>query len=75
MIAPVAAPTRPIIACGMARSGTSLLGQFIKTSPDVVIFPEMNPANTPAIFELLSQVRRTLGFQSWRPFTESDVEV
>ena len=40
----------------------------------MVIFPEMNPANTPAIFELLSQVRRTLGFQSWRPFTESDVE-
>ncbi len=58
----------------MARSGTSLLGQFIKTSPEVVIFPEMNPANTPAIFELLSQVRRTLGFQSWRPFSESDVE-
>ena len=58
----------------MARSGTSLIGQFIKTSPDVVIFPEMNPANTPAIFELLSQVRRTLGFQSWRPFTERDVE-
>ncbi len=58
----------------MARSGTSLLGEFIKTSPGVVIFPEMDPASTPAIFELLSQVSRTLGSQSWRPFTESDVE-
>ncbi len=73
-MAPVASPTRPIIVCGMARSGTSLLGEFIKTSPDVVIFPELDPASTPAIFELLRQVGRTLGFPSWRPFTECDVE-
>jgi hypothetical protein len=33
----------------MARSGTSLLDELIKTSPDVVIFPEMDPASTPAV--------------------------
>lgn len=67
-------PTRPIIVCGMARSGTSLVGQLIKASGNAVIFPEMSPHSTTAIFDLLPQVRATIRAQRWRPFSDADIE-
>lgn len=73
-MAPIPPITRPIIVCGMARSGTSLLGQLLKTSPHVVVFPELSVASTTAQFDLLVQVRNTITAQPWRPFTAADIE-
>ena len=73
-MAPVPPITRPIIICGMARSGTSLIGQLLKTSPDIVVFPELSPASTGAQFDLLSQIRSTIRAQPWRPFTDEDIQ-
>lgn len=58
----------------MARSGTSLVGQLIKSSGQAVIFPEMSLQSTPALPKLLDEVRATLAAQKWRPFTEHDIE-
>lgn len=73
-MAPIPPITRPILVCGMARSGTSLIGQLLKTSPDIVVFPELSPASTDAQFDLLSQVRSTIRAQPWRPFADEDIE-
>lgn len=71
---PIPPISRPVVVCGMARSGTSLVGQLLKTSPDIVVFPELSPASTPAVFDLLTQVRHTIHAQSWRPFSAEDIE-
>ena len=73
-MAPIPPITRPIIVCGMARSGTSLIGQLLKTSQEVVVFPELSVASTTAQFDLLVQVRDTIKAQPWRPFTDDDIE-
>jgi hypothetical protein len=70
----VAPPSKPVIVCGMARSGTTLLGAMVRTCGDIVLFPELSPHSTPALFDLLAQVRATLASQKWRPFTETDLD-
>jgi hypothetical protein len=67
-------PSRPIIVCGYARSGTSLLGQVLRTSKDVVMFPEMSVHSTTAQFDLLAEVRATIRAQKWRGFTNAHIE-
>jgi hypothetical protein len=67
-------PTRPIIVSGMARSGTTVLGSMVRKCGDVVLFPELSPHSTPALFDLLREVRATLASQRWRPFTEADID-
>ena len=67
-------PTRPIIVCGMPRTGTSLLGQFVKKSGDLVLFPELSPEEVPALFDLLHQTRTALEAATWRGFAEDAVD-
>jgi hypothetical protein len=67
-------PTRPIIVSGMARSGTTVVGAMVRKCGDVLLFPELSPHSTPALFDLLAEVRATLESQRWRPFTERDID-
>jgi hypothetical protein len=73
---PIQEPSRPIIVCGMPRTGTTLIGQLVKTAgwENVVMFPEFAPDQVPAMFDLLEQTRGVLRSQAWRPFTDDDIE-
>jgi hypothetical protein len=73
---PIQEPSRPIIVCGMPRTGTTLIGQLVKTAgwDNVVMFPEFAPDQVPAMFDLLEQTRAVLRSQAWRPFTDEDIE-
>jgi hypothetical protein len=64
----VIAPTRPVVVCGMPRSGTSLAGQIVKKADGVVIFPEFSPAAVPAMFDTLAQTRDMLSSAPWHGF-------
>ena len=73
---PIQEPSRPIVVCGMPRTGTTLIGQLIKTAgwENVVMFPEFAPDEVPAMFDVLEQTRAVLRSQAWRPFTDEDIE-
>ena len=58
----------------MARSGTSLTGELINSSPDMVLFPEMSVHSTSSQIDLLKEVRATLKAQPWREFTPEGIE-
>ncbi|MEE9228692.1 MAG: hypothetical protein V3U47_06940 [Acidimicrobiia bacterium] len=73
-MAAIQPPTRPIIVCGMARSGTSLTGELINSSEDIVLFPEMSVHSTSSQIDLLKEVRATLKGQPWREFTPEEIE-
>jgi len=74
-MAPIPRPTRPVIVCGVARSGTTRLGELLNELDDVVIFPEMNPTYVPAQFDLLRQLRATFRAQKWRiEFTPEGID-
>lgn len=67
-------PTRPVIVAGMARSGTTVVGAMVRKCGDIVLFPELSPHSTPAMFDLFEQLRATLFSQRWRAFTPADVD-
>jgi hypothetical protein len=73
---PIQEPSRPIVVCGMPRTGTTLIGQLVKTAgwENVVMFPEFAPDQVPAMFDVLEQTRGVLRSQAWRPFTDEDIE-
>jgi hypothetical protein len=75
-MAPIQEPSRPIVVCGMPRTGTTLIGQLVKTAGwnSVVMFPEFAPDQVPAMFDVLEQTRGVLRSQAWRPFTDADIE-
>ncbi len=73
-MAAIQLPTRPIIVCGIARSGTSLTGELINSSEDIVLFPEMSVHSTSSQIDLLKEVRATLKAQPWREFTPEGIE-
>lgn len=75
-MAPIQEPSRPIVVCGMPRTGTTLIGQLVKTAgwDNVVMFPEFAPDQVPAMFDVLEQTRAVLRSQAWRPFTDDDIE-
>ncbi|NNC93552.1 MAG: hypothetical protein HKN80_13800 [Acidimicrobiia bacterium] len=74
-MAPISRPTRPVIVCGVARSGTTRLGELLSELDDVVIFPEMDPTHVPAQFDLLRQLRATFQAQTWRiEFTPEGID-
>ncbi len=58
----------------MARSGTSLTGELVNSSPDIVLFPEMSVHSTSSQIDLLKEVRATLRAQPWRDFTLEGIE-
>jgi hypothetical protein len=60
----------------MPRTGTTLIGQLIKTAgwENLVMFPEFAPDQVPAMFDVLEQTRAVLRSQAWRPFTDDDIE-
>ena len=66
--------TRPILVCGAARSGTTFLGELLKTSPDVEVLPELSPESVPSLFGLIKELRGTLHWQKWKEFSEGDIE-
>lgn len=76
MMAPIGEPSRPIIVCGMPRTGTTLIGQFLKTAGwDVlVVMPEFPPMQVPSMFDVLDQTRALFRSQTWRPFTDDDID-
>ena len=58
----------------MARSGTSLTGELVNSSQDIVLFPEMSVHTTSSQIDLLREVRATLRAQPWRNFTSEGIE-
>lgn len=74
---------RPTVVCGMPRSGTSLVGQLIKSGgtgldglvdkskEHVRIYPELPPSLTSAQFDLLAQVGTALRSLSWHEFSDA----
>jgi len=52
------------------------MGQLIKTAgwDNVVIFPEFPPEQVPAMFDLLQQTRQLWHSQTWRPFSDEEIE-
>lgn len=69
---------RPLIVCGMPRSGTTLIGQLMKSGDTdldrsisyekehVRIYPELNPGRLVAQFDLIETIGDVLGAMAWR---------
>lgn len=73
---------RPLMICGMPRSGTTLIGQVMKTGDrdsdgsvsdtkeHVRIYPELDPGKVAEQFALLGSLGKLLTSTTWRNFTE-----
>ena len=71
----------------MPRTGTTLIGQLLKTAgtaPDgstdsarehVRIYPEMHPLSTPSLFGLFREIREMLLWPGWRDVDAATVDV
>lgn len=58
---------RPVIVCGMPRTGTSLVGQLLKTT-GLVVYPELSPESLPSLFPLVGELRSVLAADTRRGF-------
>lgn len=69
-------PERPLIICGMGRSGTTLIKSLVLTAPGVIIYPEPQHECLAATFQLLEAVRKLYRGRGsgWRKIDDARAE-
>jgi hypothetical protein len=58
--------TRPIIVCGMPRSGTSLMAELLRASGTIVVFDEYSPRRLRSFLPWLTEVAEIAAAEGWR---------
>jgi len=68
--------SRPIIVCGVPRSGTSLTRDLLNSHPKVIILDEFPFSQLPSTFSLMKELRTLVGgfHESWRGLGPQEIE-